>query len=221
MSGTSWFYADAHRELHDAYDTRRMADLMEGAITQTTLSDNDKAYIASLDMFFLATVDHHGDPTVSYKGGAPGFVRAVDERTLVFPAYDGNGMFLSMGNVAATKRVGMLFIDFATPNRLRVQGAAQVARDHALKAEYPEALFLVQVAVERVWINCARYVHKRVKVQDSKYVPKVGCETPVPSWKRIDFVQDHLPARDQGKAAGEGGLITMEEYGAKLMRGES
>jgi hypothetical protein len=217
----SHVYSDAHRALQDAFDTRRMADLMEGTITQPVLSDNDRAYIGSLDMFFLATVDHHGDPTVSYKGGAPGFVRMPDERTIVFPAYDGNGMFLSMGNVAATKRVGLLFIDFATPNRLRVQGSASVVRDHPLMADYPGALFLVQVAVERVWINCARYVHKRVKVEDSKYVPKAQCETPIPSWKRIDFVQEHLPARDQGKADAQGGLITMEEYGAKLMRGES
>jgi uncharacterized protein len=217
----SHFYTQAHRELQDAHDTRRMADLMEGAIAQPVLSDNDRAYISSLDLFFLATVDHHGDPTVSYKGGAPGFVRCIDERTIVFPAYDGNGMFLSMGNVAATKRVGMLFIDFETPNRLRVQGSASIVRDHPLKAEYPGALFLVQVAVERVWINCARYVHKRVKVQDSKYVPKADCEAPIPSWKRIDLVQDALPARDQGKAESEGGLITMEQYGEKLMRGES
>jgi uncharacterized protein len=217
----SHFYNDSHRQLQDAFDTRRMADLMEGGITQTALSDNDKAYIGSLDLFFLATVDHHGDPTVSYKGGAPGFVRAVDDKTLVFPAYDGNGMFLSMGNVASTKRVGMLFIDFDTPNRLRVQGSASVERNHPLMREYPEALFLVQVAVERVWINCARYIHKRVKVQESKYVPKTGCETPIPSWKRIDLVQDALPARDQGKAEGQGGIITMEQYGEKLMRGDS
>ena len=217
----SHFYTQAHRDLQDAHDTRRMADLMEGAITQPVLSDNDRAYIGSLDLFFLATVDHHGDPTVSYKGGAPGFIRCVDERTIVFPAYDGNGMFLSMGNLAATKRVGMHFIDFETPNRLRVQGEASIVRDHPLMREYPEALFLVQVAVERVWINCARYVHKRVKVQESKYVPKAGCETPIPSWKNIDLVQDALPARDQGKAASQGGLITMEQYGEKLMRGES
>jgi hypothetical protein len=217
----SHFYTDTHRALQDAFDTRRLADLMEGKITQPVLSENDRAYIGSLDMFFLATVDHHGDPTVSYKGGVPGFVRCVDERTIVFPAYDGNGMFLAMGNLAATRRVGLLFIDFATPNRLRVQGQAAIARDHALKPDYPGALFLVQVDVERVWINCARYVHKRVKVEDSKYVPKAGCETPIPSWKRIDFVQEHLPASDQGKADAEGGLITMEEYAGKLMRGES
>jgi uncharacterized protein len=217
----SHVYTTEHRALQDAFDTRRMADLMEGTITQPQLSDGDIAYISQLDMFFLSTVDHHGDPTVSYKGGAQGFVRAVDARTLVFPSYDGNGMFLSMGNLAATAKVGLLFIDFATPNRLRVQGTARIERKHPLMSEYPEAQFLVVVAVDRVWINCSRYVHKRTKVQDSKYVPKSECATPIPSWKRIDFVQDALPARDQGKADAQGGLITMEQYGEKLMRGDA
>jgi hypothetical protein len=117
--------------------------------------------------------------------------------------------------------VGLHFIDFATPNRFRVQGQAAIARDHALRLDYPGALFLVQVDVERVWINRARYVHKRVKLEDSKYVPKAGCETPIPSWKRIDFLQGHLPASDQGKTDAEGGLIMMGEHAGKLMRGES
>lgn len=217
----SYFYDAAHRELQDAHDTRRLAEMMETAIASDSLSERDRAYIAGLDMFFLATVDAQGNPTVSYKGGAPGFVRSVDEHTLVFPVYDGNGMFLSMGNVASTQRVGLLFIDFGTPNRLRVQGSASIVREHPLASEYPGALFLVSVAVERVWPNCSRYVHKRVKVQDSKYVPRADCETPVPSWKRIDLVQEHLPARDQGKADAEGGLITMDEYAEKLMRGDA
>ncbi len=217
----SSFYTQTHRDLQDAHDTRRMADLMESTIAQNQLSEGDIAYIGNLDMFFLSTVDHQGNPTVSYKGGDRGFVRALDEHTLLFPAYDGNGMFLSMGNLAATRRVGLLFIDFETPNRLRVQGSAAIERDHPLLAEYPGALFLVSVAVERVWINCSRYIHKRAKVQDSKYVPRKDVETPIPSWKRIDFVQEHLPARDQGKADGQGGVITMEQYFGKLMDGDA
>lgn len=217
----SYFYDEPHRALQDAHDTRRMAELMEHGLSSETLDERAAAFIAGLDMFFLASVDAQGNPTVSYKGGAPGFVRVADARTLVFPIYDGNGMFLSAGNLAATQRIGLLFIDFATPNRMRVQGAARIVREHALLDDYPGALFLVEVAVERVWPNCARYVHKRVKVEDSRYVPRAGCETPVPSWKRIDLVQDHLPARDQGKAEAEGGVITMDQYGDKLMRGES
>ena len=75
-------------------------------------------------MFFLATCDADGNPQCSYKGGDPGFVRVVDDRTLAFPVYDGNGMFLSLGNIRAHANVGMLFIDFEHPNRVRVNGVA-------------------------------------------------------------------------------------------------
>lgn len=217
----SQFYTEQHRDLQDAFDTRRMADLMEGGIAHTELTEVEAGFIGSLDMFFLATVDKQGSPTVSYKGGAPGFVGVVDPRTLVFPSYDGNGMFFSMGNIAAHARVGLLFIDFDTPNRLRVQGEARIVRDHALLPRYPEAQFLVEVAIGQIWLNCPRYVHRRVKVADSKYVPKAGCDTPVPAWKRIDLVQEALPAKDQGKAPALGGTITMDDYAAKLMAGDA
>ena len=214
-------YSPEHRALQDEFDSRRMADLMEQQISHDTLAEHEIGFISSVDMFFLSTLDHNGYPTVSHKGGQPGFVRVLDGKTFVFPSYDGNGMFFSMGNIAATARVGFLFIDFETPNRLRVQGTASIVRGHPLQGEYPQAQFLVQVAVERVWLNCPRYVHKRVKVAASKYVPQAGCETPIPAWKRIDIVHDALPARDQGQAASVGGLITLDQYGEKLMQGDA
>lgn len=217
----SRFYTPEHRALQDEFDTRRMADLMESHIAHDALSDIEQAFIASVDLFFLSTVDLDGYPTVSHKGGLPGFVRVIDAKTFVFPSYDGNGMFFSMGNIAAAAKVGFLFIDFETPNRLRVQGRATIERQHALLPSYPEAQFLVQVAVERVWLNCPRYVHRRAKAETSKYVPQSGCETPVPAWKRIDLVQEALPMRDQGRADALGGLITMDQYGEKLMAGDA
>ena len=77
-------------------------------------------------MFFLATSDADGQPQSSYKGGNPGFVRVVDPSTLAFPLYDGNGMFLSAGNVTENPLVGLLFIDFSNGSRLRLNGAASI-----------------------------------------------------------------------------------------------
>ena len=218
---TNDLYSAAHRALQDEFDTRRMADLMQQVIMHDAFDDMETGFVSSRSFFFLSTVDPAGEPTVSYKGGAPGFVRVVDPHTLVFPSYDGNGMFYSMGNIAATARVGLLFIDFETPHRLRVQGAASILRDDPLAADYPEAQFLVCVAVDRIFVNCPRYVHRHQRIETSKYVPTVGCETPIPAWKRIDVVQPALPARDQGRAEAAGGLITMEEYGARLLAGDA
>lgn len=79
-------------------------------------------------MFFLATADAQGRPSCSYKGGEPGFVRVLDEQTLAFPRYDGNGMFLSLGNALENPHVGLLFIDFVRARRLRFNGEASAPR---------------------------------------------------------------------------------------------
>ena len=122
----SRLYGDIHRAMQMAFDTRTLADRLEGMIVKPEIDDVGKVFIASRDMFFLTTIDHNGRPTVSYKGGSPGFVRVLDASTLLFPSYDGNGMYLSMGNISGNPEIGMLFIDFEKPFRLRAQGRAEL-----------------------------------------------------------------------------------------------
>jgi uncharacterized protein len=110
-----------HRSLQDRFDTRRLADNVETRVVLTEIPQEHKAFIESRDMFFLSTIDHQGRPTVSYEGGDPGFVRVLDNKTVAFPCYDGNGMFYSMGNVLGNPQVGMLFVNFEKPHRLRLQ----------------------------------------------------------------------------------------------------
>ncbi|MEJ2761130.1 MAG: pyridoxamine 5'-phosphate oxidase family protein [Gammaproteobacteria bacterium] len=193
------FYHKKQRELQDAFDTRRLADRVHEVIVHDTISDEDKEFIETRDMFFLSTVDADGYPTVSYKGGAPGFVRVLDEKTLAFPSYDGNGMFMSMGNMLANNRIGMLFIDFENPHRVRLHGAATVSRDDELLSEYHEAQLIVRITVENMFINCPRYIHRMKKIEQSEYVPEPGCEAPVPEWKTLVVVQDVLPESDKKK----------------------
>lgn len=193
------FYHDGSRTLQDRFDTRRLADRIEQRLVTNRIGDEDKAFIESRDMFFLATSDADNQPSCSYKGGAPGFVRVVDPGTLAFPTYDGNGMFLSMGNVARNCRVGMLFIDFVQPKRLRVSGEASLQLDDPLLTAYPEAQLVVRVAVTRVFPNCPRYIHKFALVERSSFVPHAGCATPVPGWKRSDWAKDVLPGNDPAR----------------------
>lgn len=213
-------YGSQHLALQQDFDTTNMAEMVKNIIVQPEIADEHKGFIESRDMFFLTTIDHRGYPTCSYKGGTPGFVRVVDSTTIAFPSYDGNGMFLSMGNITANAKVGMLFIDFETPHRVRVHGDASVDRNDPLLGEFHEAELVVRVKVAEIFINCPRYIHQYQRVATSKYAPQAGCETPAPQWKRIDALQDSLPARDKGLADKLGGLITPEEYGAMVMRGE-
>jgi len=216
----SRLYGAQQRALQDRFDTRRIADKVEALAINPQLSDMDIAFVQSRDMFWLSTIDEQGRPTVSYKGGDPGFIRAVDSRTLVFPLYDGNGMFYSAGNIAGSRKVGMLFMDFERPNRLRVQGEATLSEKDPLMSSFKEALMLVRVNVTEVWPNCPRYVHRMQKVKASRYVPRVECETPLAGWKRIDMIQDDLPKKDQGLAAKAGGLISIEDWFGKVATGD-
>ncbi len=215
----STFYTDGQRAVQQQFQTTRMADLLEQVIVHAEVQDAEREFIESRDMFFLATVDSTGQPTCSYKGGDPGFVKVIDAGTLVFPVYDGNGMFLSLGNITTSAHVGMLFIDFETPHRLRVQGAASLDRDAALLARYPGAHAVVRVAVSEIFVNCSRYVHRYQRKAASRYVPRPDCETPFAEWKRIDLVQDALPPGDAGRTEQAGGTITMDEYEAKRAAG--
>jgi predicted pyridoxine 5'-phosphate oxidase superfamily flavin-nucleotide-binding protein len=217
----SEIYSKSHRALQEQFDTVRLADRVVEAVVRPKLPDDTKAFIESRDMFFLTTIDHRGYPTCSYKGGAPGFVRVVSPTTIAFPNYNGNGMFLSMGNINGNDKVGMLFIDFETPHRVRVHGVASVIKDDPLLAEFTGAELVVRVTVTETFINCPRYVHEYQRVKTSKYAPQAGCEAPpAPQWKRIDMIQDALPERESDVAEKLGGTITFEEYAALVTKGE-
>ena len=187
-------YKDGSRHLQDQFGTRRLADRLEERIVSNNIDDNAREFIERMDMFFLATADEHGKPQCSYKGGDPGFVRVVDEHTIAFPAYDGNGMFLSLGNLIRNPQVGLLFIDFENQWRLRLNGVASIDALDPLLSSYPEAQLIVRVRATEVFPNCPRYIHKFQLVERSKFVPQAACETPVPDWKRADWVADVLPS---------------------------
>ncbi len=216
----SSLYGPDHRALQDQFDTRRIADKLAVVAHHTEITDQDRAFIESRDLFWLASVDHEGRPTVSYKGGDPGFVRVLDATTLAFPSYDGNGMFYSMGNIAGQRNVGLLFMDLEHPFRLRVQGTATVDAKDPLLPTWHEAQLVVRVAVTHLFPNCPRYVHRYARVASSRYVPRPAVETPFAGWKRIDIMQEDLPRTDQGRAEKAGGQLSMEEWFGKVATGD-
>jgi uncharacterized protein len=215
----SRLYGEQHRTLQSEFGTTSLADRVEDIACKTMFDEDSKGFIEHLDMFFLTTIDHEGRPTVSYKGGDAGFVKVVNETTLIFPSYDGNGMFFSMGNINGNPKIGMLFISFEAPHRIRVQGTAKISRDPALLEKYKEAEFVVVVTLSELWQNCPRYVHQLKKVRDSRYVPRVECETPIAEWKRIDLMQDVIPKKDQQKVDAAG-TIQIEEWIEKIKSGD-
>ena len=197
-------YHEGSRQLQDRFQARALADRMVERIVHDAFSDEDRAFIESRPLFFLATADAEGRPDCSYKGGAPGFVRVVDARLLVFPSYDGNGMFKSLGNVLVNPQVGLLFVDFENPKRLRVNGHASVHADDPLLGDFAGAQLIVRVTPQAIFPNCPRYIHRMQVVEQSEYVPCAGRAAPVPKWKTAAHFNEVLPPDDPARARGDG-----------------
>jgi predicted pyridoxine 5'-phosphate oxidase superfamily flavin-nucleotide-binding protein len=185
------------RQLQDVRDTRRLADRLEETIVRTAFTDEDRTFIENCAMFFVATADASGRPECSYKGGMPGFVRVLDERTLAFPDYDGNGMYRSWGNILVNPHVGLLFINFDIPKRIRVNGQANISADDPLREEYPGSVFIIRLTADKIFPVCPRYIHKMQLVELSAYAPRANYTPPVPAWKTFDEFRDYLPDRDR------------------------
>jgi len=195
-------YHDGSRSLQDRFDSRRIADRLVEILHRVQFTQEDREFIESRPMFFLATADADGWPDCSYKGGRPGFVRVVSNDTLAFPSYDGNGMFKSLGNVLRNPRVGLLFMDFEKPKRLRVNGVASIDFADPLLAGFEGAQLVVRVRAQHVFPNCPRYIHRMSLEEISAYAPAAGHEPPVPAWKEMDAFRDYLPKSTPGDPAG-------------------
>ena len=212
-------YGKSHRKLQDHFDSRKMADRLKEMIVKKEFDEDSKNFIQSRDMFFLSTIDHNNRPTVSYKGGEVGFVKIVDNTTLAFPSFDGNGMFMSMGNIEQNNKVGMLFIAFDKPHRLRVHGEASINKNDPLIKDYKEADLIVRIKLIDYWQNCPRYIHKYEKVNESKYVPKKDKKTPIAGWKKTDAVQDVLSKKDKEQVKEED-VIGISDWMNKVKAGD-
>ena len=192
-------HSPGSREIQDRFDTRRLADVISVRTVHDRLSENDRDFIERMDMFFIASEGANGMLDCSYKGGEPGFVKVLDDTTIAFPNYDGNGQYMTTGNILETGKVGMLFVDFQNQWRMRLNGTASIDFDDPLRSEWPEAQFVVRVRAEEVFPNCPRYIHRMETVERSVFVPRADCETPDPDWK--DHFEDALPEEQRKRRA--------------------
>lgn len=190
-------YHEGMRQLQDARETRGLADRLQQVTVRREFTEEDRLFVQSCSMVFVATADAAGHPDCSYKGGLPGFLRVIDERSLAIPDYDGNGMYRTWGNVLVNPHVGLLLIDFEQAKRIRVNGSAQVREDDPLRSEFPGSVLIVRVTATQIFPNCPRYIHKMQVIEHSAYAPRPNYTPPVPAWKTFDAFRDALPLRDR------------------------
>ena len=189
-------YHDGNRTLQDEFGSRALADRLEERLRRDRFNDDDAAFIAGVGFFFLATADAHGAPDCSFKGGPPGFVSVTAPDLLVFPDYDGNGMFKSLGNLLVNPQVGLLFIAMGeAPKRLRVNGHAEVVRDDPAIAATPGAQLLIKVTPVDIFPNCPRYIPRTETLAMSEYAPAPNAQPVEPKWKSFDIFSGVVPPR--------------------------
>jgi uncharacterized protein len=189
-------YHAGNREMQRQFGSTALADRLVEKLRRTRFTDTDRTFIEGLSFFFLASADSDGHPDCSFKGGAPGFVRVIADDLLVFPDYDGNGMFKSLGNIRSNPHVGLLFISMgATPKRLRVNGSAAVVFDDPLQREFEGAQALVRVVPQDIFPNCPRYIPNAETGEQSPYIPSAGAPRKEPAWKSFDDFRGVVPPR--------------------------
>ncbi|WP_293378041.1 pyridoxamine 5'-phosphate oxidase family protein [Phenylobacterium sp. SCN 70-31] len=189
-------FHEGNRALQDAFGSRPLADRLAEKLRHDRFTEAEAAFIQAQPFFFLATADAEGRPDCSFKGGAPGFARVAAPDLLVFPDYDGNGMFKSLGNIVANPHVGLLFIAMGErPGRLRVNGRAEVVRDDPLMAGMPGAQLLVRVTPVDIFPNCPRYIPDLARGEASPYTPSEDAPPVEPAWKAWPDFADVVPPR--------------------------
>ncbi len=185
-----------NRELQDQFGSRALADRLEEKLRRDRFNDQDAAFVAAQGFFFLATADAQGRPDCSFKGGDPGFVRVLSPDLLVFPDYDGNGMFKSLGNLRANPHLGLLFITMGErPARLRINGIAEVVADDPILAAMAGAQLLVKVTPTDIFPNCPRYIPNLQIVTPSQDIPRPSEPSVEPKWKSMAEFADVTPPR--------------------------
>lgn len=152
---------------------RAYAAMEERGGFHTEIDDALRAFIAEQRSFFLATVNHDGQPYIQHRGGPPGFLRVLDEHTLAFADYRGNRQYISMGNLSENPKVHLFLIDYAQRRRVKIWGEAEVITDDAerITSLMPEGYdaraeqaFLIHV---KAWdANCPQHIPQRFEAQD-------------------------------------------------------
>jgi predicted pyridoxine 5'-phosphate oxidase superfamily flavin-nucleotide-binding protein len=182
--------SQGEHELQESRGTLRRARAFYSNQVLDHVNPQMREFLARQEMMFVATADGVGNCDCSFRAGPPGFVAVLDDRTLAYPEYRGNGVMASMGNLVENTRIGLLFLDFfETTVGLHVNGTTKVVEHDALVAPQeshgqgvPEAWLWVVIAVDEAYIHCSKHVPRL-----SKLSKDIDWETDDPIKKGGDF----------------------------------
>jgi predicted pyridoxine 5'-phosphate oxidase superfamily flavin-nucleotide-binding protein len=144
------------------------ARVEQGRGWRTRVTADLEGLLAGLDMFYLGTASAEGQPYVQYRGGPPGFLRVLDDRTLAFADFGGNRQYITLGNLSENPRAFIFLMDYANQQRVKLWGTAKVVEDDPAlldrlrDPEYPGKVERAIVFTVEAWdINCPQHIHRR------------------------------------------------------------
>jgi predicted pyridoxine 5'-phosphate oxidase superfamily flavin-nucleotide-binding protein len=136
---------------------------------RTRVTPDLAEFLAGLDMFYFGTANAEGQPYIQYRGGSPGFLKVLDERTLAFADFSGNRQYLTVGNLAENPKAFIFLMDYANRQRVKLWGTGSVVEDDAglfdrlRDPDYPGEVERAIVFTVEAWdINCPQHIHKRL-----------------------------------------------------------
>lgn len=153
----------AEKGSRSAYDK-----VEQGRGWQTAVTPELTAFLSELDMFYLGTTNADGQPYIQYRGGAPGFLKVIDEKTLGFDDFGGNRQYITLGNLSENAKAFIFLMDYANRRRIKIWGTARVVEDdpdlleRLQDSEYPGKVERAILFSVEAWdVNCPQHIHKR------------------------------------------------------------
>jgi predicted pyridoxine 5'-phosphate oxidase superfamily flavin-nucleotide-binding protein len=134
---------------------------------RTRVTPDLAEFVAGLDMFYLGTASAEGQPYIQYRGGSPGFLKVLDEKTLAFADFSGNRQYITVGNLSENSRAFLFLMDYANQQRVKLWGTARIEDDPELldqlrDPDYPGKVERAIVFTIEAWdINCPQHIHQR------------------------------------------------------------
>ncbi len=144
------------------------ARMEAGGSWETNVTPELEAFLADLDMFYLGTANAEGQPYIQYRGGSPGFLRKIDEKTLGFADFAGNRQYITLGNLSENPRAFIFLMDYVRSRRIKLWGKARVVDsdpelfERLRDSDYPGKVERAILFEIEAWdVNCPQHIHKR------------------------------------------------------------
>lgn len=161
-------FTPAVKQIQTAKGSRASYAKVEQRGWNTAVTPDLAEFLAGLDMFYLGTANAEGQPYIQYRGGAPGFLKVVDARTLAFADFGGNRQYITLGNLSENPKAFLFLMDYANASRVKVWGTAKVVEndpallDQLRDSEYPGNVERAIVFTLEAWdSNCPQHIHQR------------------------------------------------------------